>query len=66
MKPKQPGNEQIPDFNELTDRLIIETKSEPMLVIKTNLDPKDSTESNPYYQAKNTKDPNAFRDYFEE
>ena len=45
--------------------IIIETPS-PMLVIKTNLDPKDSTENNPYYQGKNTKDPNAFRDYFEE
>jgi hypothetical protein len=36
------------------------------LIIKTNLDPEDSTENNPYYQGKETNNPKAFRDYFEE
>jgi hypothetical protein len=65
MEPKQPGNKQMPDFQELTDRMIAEKPSSPMLVIKTNLDPKDSTENNPYYRHNDPKDPNAFKDYFE-
>ena len=44
-EPKQPGNKELPDFNELNDRLIAERRtSGPTLVIKTNLDPKDSTD----------------------
>lgn len=65
MEPKQPGNKQMPDFHELTYRMIAEQPSSPMLVIKTNLDPKDSTENNPYCRHNDTKDPNAFKDYFE-
>jgi hypothetical protein len=44
----------LPDFDQLTDRLINEPSDEPMLVIKTNLDPKQVTEENPYAQGKQT------------
>jgi hypothetical protein len=42
----------LPDFKQLTDRLINEPSDEPMLVIKTNLDPEQVTEENPYAQGK--------------
>jgi hypothetical protein len=42
----------LPDFKQLADRLINEPSDEPMLVIKTNLDPKHVTEKNPYAQGK--------------
>jgi hypothetical protein len=42
----------LPDFEQLTDRLINEPSDEPMLAIKTNLDPKRVTEENPYAQGK--------------
>ncbi|PLR98762.1 hypothetical protein [Bacillus sp. T33-2] len=67
MEPRDPGNKDLPDFDNLDDRLIAERSSSgPMLVIKTNLDPKDSTENNPYYKNKELTDTKAFRDYFEE
>ncbi|MDQ1003680.1 hypothetical protein QFZ28_004080 [Neobacillus niacini] len=66
MEPRQPGNNKLPDFDQLNDRIIVEQPSGPHLIIKTNLDPQDSTENNPYYQGKETNDPKAFRDYFEE
>lgn len=66
MEPTQPGNDQMPDFNHLNDRIIVEKVSTPMLVIKTNFDPKDSTENNPYYHDKTAKKPKEFRNYFEE
>jgi hypothetical protein len=66
MEPKQPENQQMPDFHELTDRMISEKPSSPMLVIKTNLDPKDSTEENPYYDMKKIKDPKAFKEFFDQ
>jgi hypothetical protein len=66
MEPQKPGNPQLPDFQELTDRMIVEEPSSPMLAIKTNLDPKDSTEENPYYDHKNPKDPEAFKNYFDQ
>ncbi len=59
---KRTGNEQLPDFKELGDRIIAKPTSSPHLVIKTNLDPKDVTEGNPYHTG--TTDKN-FRDYFE-
>jgi hypothetical protein len=66
-EPKQPGNKDLPDFEELNDRFIAERHtSEPMLVIKTNLDPKDSTVDNPYFKDDDKKDNEAFRDYFED
>lgn len=66
MEPKQPGNKKIPDFDQLNDRVIVNSPSTPFLVIKTNLDAKDATENNPYYHDKETKDSREFRDYFEE
>lgn len=53
------------DFDNLDDRVIAEQPSEPMLVIKTNLDPKDSTVDNPYYSNKSNSDTKAFREFFE-
>ena len=66
MEPRQPGNKKLPDFDQLNDRMIAESRLQPMLVIKTNLDPKDSTENNPYYHGRETKNPKAFKEYFEE
>jgi hypothetical protein len=65
MEPK-PGSKNLPDFDSLNDRIIAEHSSGPMIVIKTNVDPKDSTEDNPYYENKSKTDTKAFRDYFEE
>ncbi|EZP75862.1 hypothetical protein H839_11334 [Parageobacillus genomosp. 1] len=42
----------LPNFKQLADRLINEPSDEPMLVIKTNLDPKHVTEENSYAQGK--------------
>ncbi len=66
MEPRQPGNQNMPDFDQLNDRMIANSPSTPMLVIKTNLDPKDAEEDNPYYQNKEVKNPKALKDYFEE
>ncbi|MEH7107020.1 MULTISPECIES: hypothetical protein [Bacillaceae] len=66
MEPKQPGNKSLPDFDQLNDRLIAESSSQPKLVIRTNLDPKDVTENNPYYHSDEVKNPKEFKDYFEE
>lgn len=66
MEPTKQGNEKLPDFDKLNDRIIANHTSEPMLVIKTNLDPKDSTEDNPYYKNNLKTDVKDFRDYFEE
>lgn len=55
----------LPDFDSLDDRVIAEQPSGPMIVIKTNLDPKDSTMDNPYYTNKDQADTTAFREYFE-
>lgn len=66
MEPKKPGKEQLPDFDSLNDRVIANSPTGPMLVIKTNLDAKDATENNPYFHDDETKDPKKFKDYFEE
>ncbi|MDF2856469.1 MAG: hypothetical protein K0Q87_2320 [Neobacillus sp.] len=66
MESKLPGNKNMPDFDQLNDRFIAEQPSEPHIIIKTNLDPEDSTENNPYYHGTETKNPKAFKDYFEE
>lgn len=65
MEPKQPGNKKMPDFNQLTDRMIADSPSEPMLVIKTNLDPKGAAGNNPYYRNGEVKNAKAFKNYFE-
>ncbi|MBT2654410.1 hypothetical protein J7E81_03995 [Bacillus sp. ISL-18] len=66
MEPRQTGNKKMPDFDQLNDRIILESTPTPMIVIKTNLDPKNVTENNPYYQDEEVKDPKAVKDYFEE
>lgn len=65
-EPQQPGSKDLPDFKELNDRVIANHSNGPFLVIKTNLDPKDATENNPYYQNKDQTDRQAFIDFFEE
>jgi len=66
MEDKQHGNQKLPDFDQLNDRLIANRPSEPMLVIKTNLDPQDVTENNPYYHNGEIKTPKKFKNFFEE
>jgi len=66
MEPQQPGSKQMPDFKELNDRVIADSTAGPTLVIKTNLDPKDATEDNPYYKNKAQTEKEAFIDFFKE
>ncbi|MEW9667465.1 hypothetical protein [Ammoniphilus sp. 3BR4] len=41
------GN-QLPDFDQLNDRIIQKTPAGPFIGAKTNLDPEDPEEFNPY------------------
>lgn len=41
MKDKPIGNNDMPDMKQLEDRFISNPTSEPFLIIKTNLDPKE-------------------------
>ncbi|WP_075981678.1 hypothetical protein [Bacillus massilinigeriensis] len=67
MEPRKPGNKELPDFDSLDDRIIAErSSSKPILVIKTNLDPKDSTENNPYFHNSEETNIKEFKDFFEE
>jgi hypothetical protein len=66
MEPRQPGNKNIVDFDQLNDRIILESTPTPTIVIKTNLDPKNVTENNPYYQDDDAKNQKAVKSYFEE
>ena len=50
------NTEQLPDFDDLNDRVIAEAPSSPTLVIKTNLDAKSAVEENPYYNSKASKE----------
>ncbi|KJE28520.1 hypothetical protein V2J23_06500 [Geobacillus thermoleovorans] len=54
----------LPDFKQLNDRLINEPSDEPMLVIKTNLDPDSVTEENPYAKGR-TNTTKEFVSFFE-
>lgn len=63
---KKAGNQNLPDFKELNDRIIAEASDEPMLVIKTNLDPKNATEENPYYKESESDRKEEFTSFFEE
>jgi hypothetical protein len=53
----------LPDFQQLNDRIIAEPSDEPKVVIKTNLDPKQVTEENPYAQG-NTRVNKTFEAFF--
>ncbi|WP_080845927.1 hypothetical protein [Cytobacillus gottheilii] len=63
MENKNIGNDKLPPFTKLDDRLIAQHSSSPSLVIRTNLDEKNSTEENPYYNGSNEKE---IKEYFEE
>ncbi|BBW95869.1 MULTISPECIES: hypothetical protein [Geobacillus] len=54
----------LPDFKQLNDRVINEPPNEPMLVIKTKLDPDRVTEENPYAQGRSEVS-QAFVSFFE-
>jgi hypothetical protein len=54
----------LPDFNELTDRIIAEPTSSPTLVIKTNLDQENIEKENPY--STNKKISANFKNFFKE
>lgn len=65
-EPQRPGNKNIPDFKELDDRVIAErSTSGPVFVIKTNLDPEDSSIDNPYFKNVNDKNEEALKDFFD-
>lgn len=66
MEPKKPGSKNLPDFNEMTDRIMAEPANGPQLVIKTNLDPSSVTEENPYLQSDQMTDSEQFKEYFKE
>ncbi|MBT2684026.1 hypothetical protein [Bacillus sp. ISL-37] len=66
MKNKQPGSKNLPDFKEMTDRVMAEPANGPQLVIKTNLDPSDATEDNPYFKNDQITDSEQFKEYFKE
>jgi hypothetical protein len=66
MEPNQPGSKAMPDFKELSDRMIAEPSRSPQIVIKTNLDPKKPSEDNPYYKNAQMTDTEQFNQYFEE
>lgn len=61
---KNNGNKKMPDFDKLNDRVIAEASQSPSLVIKTNLDPKDTTDENPYDSETNMKDKDKFEQFF--
>lgn len=66
-EPQQPGNKNLPDFKQLDDRIIAErSTSEPMLVIKTNLDPKDPSVENPYIKNANGTNAESLKDFFDD
>ncbi|HZG71357.1 MAG TPA: hypothetical protein VEY51_07435 [Chondromyces sp.] len=64
MKANRAGNQEMPDFKEMSDRVTGGQPSEPMLVIKTNLDPKDITEENPY-ASNDSKTDEKFKKFFD-
>ncbi|MGN7299601.1 hypothetical protein [Ferdinandcohnia sp. SAFN-114] len=63
---KKAGNQKLPDFKELNDRIIADASDEPMLVIKTNLDPKNATEENLYFKESQSDNREEFTSFFEE
>lgn len=45
---KENQKRELPDFDRLSDRVIQETPSGPFIGAKTNLDPENTEEFNPY------------------
>ncbi|MFV8828849.1 hypothetical protein [Alkalihalobacterium sp. APHAB7] len=66
MEKEKQGSQNMPDFNKMSDRMIVEPTDSPTFVMKTNLDTKDATEDNPYFKEKNKQHTKEFCDYFEE
>ncbi|WP_216828533.1 hypothetical protein [Alkalihalobacterium elongatum] len=66
MDKEKQGSKNMPDFDKLSDRMIAEPTDSPTFVMKTNLDPKNVTEDNPYFNEKNKQQSEEFCDYFEE
>lgn len=63
---KKDSNE-MPDFKELNDRVILEAPTGPFLAIKTNLDSKDPLNENPYLNKDITEKEKAkMREFFDE
>ncbi|WP_312095993.1 hypothetical protein [Niallia sp.] len=46
--------QQMPDFDRLNDRIIAEGSEIPSVSIKTNVDPKNVLEDNPYFDKSKT------------
>jgi hypothetical protein len=65
MEPNKPGNKDLPDFKELSDRVIADATEGPRLVIKTNLDKDNVKDDNPYI-SENKEVNTLLRDYFDE
>lgn len=63
MKKNQKTDNGLQDFRELNDRIIAEPTDKPIFAIKTNLDPKEPTEENPYYQGESSNK-ESFNNYF--
>ncbi|PLS16477.1 hypothetical protein CVD28_15420 [Bacillus sp. M6-12] len=66
MEPQKPGSKNMPDFKELEDRMLEPRNPQPTLVIKTNLDPENPEEYNPYVQNATTNHKEKFNKFFEE
>jgi hypothetical protein len=62
---KREENKDMPDFQHLNDRIIANPSPEPSIVIKTNLDPKEPTDENPYF-IEGKSDEEKFSSYFSE
>ncbi|WP_102028441.1 hypothetical protein [Salirhabdus sp. Marseille-P4669] len=61
------GVNQLPKFDDLTDRLISEGNEQGTISMKTNLDPKDPIEDNPYFDKNKTytkEELDKFRNFF--
>ncbi|WP_078546157.1 hypothetical protein [Litchfieldia alkalitelluris] len=59
----QKNSKEMPDFKQLSDRIIANPSPEPSLVIKTNLDPVNAIDDNPYF-VKGKSDEQEFSSYF--
>lgn|GEM_PF-1751673 len=62
------GNQKMPDFDSLHDRIINRPSVSPSIEIKTNLDKDNLIEDNPYYDEKdmkNEKEQEKFEEFFD-
>ena len=66
MEKHTPGNKKMPNFNQLTDRIIAEPSKGPFIVMKTNLDNNSIEEENPYFEVAKEEDKPTLREFFED